>query len=587
MAKALLREFKIGGDVIDRVAVAPVAAAPVPSKFSSLNSVRTTVPAESPPAGAPPVAVAIQATDTSSAAAAPVAAASEELRFERDGLFQVFTIGALEYRVGGVRQLFVTSLKVNIRASTGGSSYYDSLDLYAAKSRSGFAQALARTFGTELARVEKDLVLILEYLERERDEALKTGNRKAVAPVSAADRELGLSLLRDSRLFERIVEDMSALGYVGEDLNKVLVYLAASSRKLDDPISVLILSQSAAGKSYLVDTVRRLMPEDEVVAVTSLSDQALNYIDDLTHKFLILGEAVHGEVVEHQIREMLSGKELSRLVTIKDPETGKMQSQVVRTPVIVSSVLSGTSHNINPENASRYFVVNADESREQTERIHEAQREKFSLEHLRAGAGAAETIIRTHQAAQRLLSKVAIVNEFAPHLGFPTNLMRSRRDHDRFLDLIASVCFVRQYQKKTETVGGREYIRCDLEDYAVAYRIMVDGVLASTMRELPAGAQLLYEELRKLARSEAKKQRVETEEVALTQRQIREYTGLGQTWVRTNLRQLVDYEYLSVARGGAERSKGFYRLRSDESIGGTDFSMIPSPEEMAARLGGK
>jgi hypothetical protein len=533
------------------------------------------------------VAVAIQATDTSSAAAAPVAAASEELRFERDGLFQVFTIGALEYRVGGVRQLFVTSLKVNIRASTGGSSYYDSLDLYAAKSRSGFAQALARTFGTELARVEKDLVLILEYLERERDEALKTGNRKAVAPVSAADRELGLSLLRDSRLFERIVEDMSALGYVGEDLNKQLVYLAASSRKLDDPISVLILSQSAAGKSYLVETVRRLMPEDEVVAVTSLSDQALNYIDDLTHKFLILGEAVHGEVVEHQIREMLSGKELSRLVTIKDPETGKMQSQVVRTPVIVSSVLSGTSHNINPENASRYFVVNADESREQTERIHEAQREKFSLEHLRSGAGAAETIIRTHQAAQRLLAKVAIVNEFAPHLGFPTNLMRSRRDHDRFLDLIASVCFVRQYQKKTETVGGREYIRCDLEDYAVAYRIMVDGVLASTMRELPAGAQLLYEELRKLARSEAKKQRVETEEVALTQRQIREYTGLGQTWVRTNLRQLVDYEYLSVARGGAERSKGFYRLRSDESIGGTDFSMIPSPEEMAARLGGK
>jgi hypothetical protein len=583
MAKALLREFKIGGDVIDRVvsppveALPPMVATPAAASVSSLNSVGTTVPAESPPAGAPPVAVAIQATDTSSAAAA----ASEELRFERDGLFQVFTIGALEYRVGGVRQLFVTSLKVNIRASTGGSSYYDSLDLYAAKSRSGFAQALARTFGTELARVEKDLVLILEYLERERDEALKTGNRKAVAPVSAADRELGLSLLRDPRLFERIVEDMSELGYVGEDLNKQLVYLAASSRKLDDPISVLILSQSAAGKSYLVETVRRLMPEDEVVAVTSLSDQALNYIDDLTHKFLILGEAVHGEVVEHQIREMLSGKELSRLVTIKDPETGKMQSQVVRTPVIVSSVLSGTSHNINPENASRYFVVNADESREQTERIHEAQREKFSLEHLRVGAGAAETIIRTHQAAQRLLSKVAIVNEFAPHLGFPTNLMRSRRDHDRFLDLIASVCFVRQYQKKTETAGGVEYIRCDLEDYAVAYRIMVEGVLASTVRELPAGAIGLYGELRTWVSKEAERQRLRPEEVSFTQRQVREYTGLGQTWIKQALRQLVDYEYLSIARGGGERTRAFYRLRSDEGIGEADLSMIPSPQAMA------
>jgi hypothetical protein len=486
--------------------------------------------------------------------------------------------------VGGGRQLFVTSLKVNIRATFDGSSYYDSLDLYAAKARTGFAQAVARSFGVELARAEKDLVLILEYLERERDEALRRGNAKEPVQVSQPDRELGLSLLRDPRLFERIIDDLSELGYVGEDLNKELLYLSASSRRLDDPISVLILSQSAAGKSYLVETVRRLMPPEEVVAVTSLSDQALNYIDDLSHKFLILGEAVHGEVVEHQIREMLSGKELSRLVTVKDPETGKMQSRVVRTPVIVSSVMSGTSHALNPENASRCFVVNADESRGQTERIHEAQRRKYSLEKLRMGAGSAERIIRTHQAAQRLLQKRQIVNDFAPFLGFPTSLMRSRRDHDRFLDLIACVCFLRQYQKREEHEGGLLYIRCDLVDYEIAYRIMVEGVLASTMRELPAGAQLLYEELRKLARTEAKRQRVGTEEVALTQRQIREHTGMGHTWIRTNLRQLVEYEYLSVARGGSERSKGFFRLKEDASLAAADLSMIPTPEAMAALI---
>jgi hypothetical protein len=585
MAKALLNEFRIGGDVIDRVAMPlPFGAALTSNSDGNRATEGGDVPAESLSAGDSPLGVAaVKAAVTEGDSKENNAAAKEELRFERDGLFQVFSIGELSYRVGGVRQLFVTSLKVNIRASCDGSSYYDSLDLYAAKARTGFSQALARTFGTELARVEKDLVLILEHLEHERDEALRMGNKKAAVEISSADRELGLSLLRDPQLFERIVDDMSSLGYVGEDLNKQLVYLAASSRKLDDPISVLILSQSAAGKSHLVETVRRLMPEEEVVAVTSLSDQALNYIDDLTHKFLILGEAVHGEVVEHQIREMLSGKELSRLVTIKDPETGKMQSRVVRTPVIVSSVMSGTNYNINPENASRYFVVNADESRDQTERIHEAQRQKYSLDHLAAARGSAETIVRTHQAAQRLLCKRQIVNEFAPLIGFPTSLMRSRRDHDRFLDLIACVAFVRQYQKKPEKAGNIEYIRCDLEDYRVAYRIMLEGVLASTMRELPAGAQLLYEELRKLARSEAKRQRVETTEVALTQRQIREYTGLTHTWVRMNLRQLVEYEYVSI-RGGSERTRGFYRLKEDVSLTATDLSMIPSPEAMEARF---
>jgi hypothetical protein len=584
MAKALLSEFRIGGDVIDRVAP---SAPPEPIPFLALSSNSAGgSPTESPPAGAlsegrpdvrPSDVTEGDSTENN-------AAAKDELRFERDGLFQIFRIGELTYRVGGVRQLFVTSLKVNIRASSDGSSYYDSLDLYAAKARGGFAQALARAFGTELARVEKDLVLILEYLERERDEALKMGNKKAAVEISAADRELGLSLLRDPQLFERIETDMSSLGYVGEDLNKELVYLAASSRKLDDPISVLILSQSAAGKSYLVETVRRLMPPEEVVAVTSLSDQALNYIDDLSHKFLILGEAVHGEVVEHQIREMLSGKELSRLVTIKDPETGKMQSRVVRTPVIVSSVMSGTSHNINPENASRYFVVNADESREQTLRIHEQQRQKYSLEHLAAARDSAERIVRTHQAAQRLLMKVSIVNDFAPLLGFPSALMRSRRDHDRFLDLIACVAFVRQYQKRPEKAGNLEYIRCDLEDYAVAYRIMLEGVMSSTVRELPAGAVALYGELRTWVSSEAKRQKLRAEEVSFTQRQVRELTGLGHGWIKIALRQLVEFDYLALARGGSERSRAYYRFREDAEIRAVDLSMIPTPEAMAARI---
>jgi len=610
MAKAFLAEYRIGGDVIDRVAP-PATPHSKPLVFPKNSPARETSP-ESPSAGAVAKAgeVATAAVNEPDAGAPELARSepgdergpvavdegalgevgegeSEEsipVSFERDGLFHVFTIGASRYRLGGVKPLFVTSLRVNVRATHDATSYYDSLDLYAAKARTGFAQAFSRATGAELARVEKDLVLILERLEAERDEALRSGSKKERVEMSAAETELGLSLLRDHRLFDRIIKDMSSLGYVGEDLNKVLLYLAASSRKLDDPISVLILSQSAAGKSYLVETVRKLMPTEDVVAVTSLSDQALNYIEDLSHKFLILGEAVHGEVVEHQIREMLSGKELSRLVTVKDPETGKMQSRVVRTPVIVSSVMSGTNHDLNPENASRYFVVNADESKEQTERIHERQRRKYSLERLEAGPGVAETIIRTHQAAQRLLRKVDIVNDFAPFVGFPSSLMRSRRDHDRFLDLIATVCYVRQYQKQEERAGSVDFIRTDLEDYRIAYKIMVEGVLSSTMRELSAGARMLYEELRMLARGEAKRQGVGTTEVALTQRQIREYTGLAQTWVRLNLRQLLDYEYLSVARGGGERSKGYYRLKEDTSLREADLSMIPSPEAMAERM---
>jgi energy-coupling factor transporter ATP-binding protein EcfA2 len=512
------------------------------------------------------------------------AAAEYPLAHRKDGLFDVFAIGELEYRLGGVKPLFVTSLRVNIRAGNGERSYYDGLDLYIARARAAFAGAVHQALGAEPARVERDLVRMLEYLEGERDAALIKPGRESAAKMSEAEREAGMEFLRSPRLFDLVVEDLSALGYVGEDLNKQLLYVCASSRKLDDPISVLILSQSASGKSYLVDLVKRLMPPEDVIAVTSLSDQALNYIKDLTHKFLILGEAVHSEAVEYQIREMLSGKELSRLVVEKDPETGRMESRLIKMPVIVSSVMGSTSSRINPENASRCFVINADESLEQTGRIHRAQRLRRNLAGRKDGKAAVQRVVTRHRAAQRLLRKANIVNDFAPLLDFPTSLMRLRRDHERFLDLIDAVCFLRQYQKRTERDGDFSYIRCDVEDYRTAYRIMVEGVLTSTLRELPSGALSLYEAVRRWVRKEAAKTNLPPRELRFTQRQVREATGLGHTWVQGNLRVLADYEYLDVAHGGGERSRAYYTLRADEAIMGADLSMIPAPEAVAELL---
>jgi hypothetical protein len=162
--------------------------------------------------------------------------------------------------------------------------------------------------------------------------------------------------------------------------------------------------------------------------------------------------------------------------------------------------------------------------------------------------------------------------------------MRSRRDHDRFLDLIACVCYLRQYQKREERAGSIEFIRCDLADYRVAFRIMTEGVMSSTVRELPTGAVGLYSELRSWVVHEARRQKLKPEELSFTQRQAREITSLGHTWIKQSLRQLVDYDYLSIARGGSERSRAYYRLREDAEIAGIDLSMIPTPEAMEERL---
>ena len=516
----------------------------------------------------------------------------KNFKTEKDHLGHIFTINGIAYRVTGAKEIFISNLRVNIKAedTDTGLKYYDNLDLYSARSRSTYSGNMGRTLDIEPNRIEKDLIIILEYLETERDRHLKSGTGKEQeTELTPEERELGLSFLTNPDMFTEIVDDMNVLGYVGEDLNKQLMYIAATSRKLDNPISVMVVSESASGKSLLIDTVAKLIPSDEVISVTSLSEQALNYMEDLNHKFLSLGEIVHSEVVEHQIREMLSKKELSRLVTTKETQSGKLVTKMVKIPAVVSLAMSGTRYDMNPENTSRCFMVNADESREQTRRIHEQQwTKKYSVKRKNEKKELIPEIITKHHAAQKLLMPITIENPFGKYLDFPNTLMRTRRDNDRFVDLIACVCFLRQYQKEKKYDANNEpYIAFDLIDYEIAYRIMTSGVLSSSLLEIPRGSIELYEELRKLSQKRSKQEGIEPHEVSFTQRDIREATGFGQTWLKVHLKQLVDYEYVVISRGGKARSKGYYRIRSDEEIESINLSMIPTPEDLKQKLQSK
>ena len=162
--------------------------------------------------------------------------------------------------------------------------------------------------------------------------------------------------------------------------------------------------------------------------------------------------------------------------------------------------------------------------------------------------------------------------------------MRFRRDFERFIDLIACVCFVRQCQKELKDDGRFKYIECDLVDYEIGYKIMVNNVLPATMLDIPKTAIELYEALRVMAKDLAKKNNLKVDEVTFTQREVREMTGFSQSFIKVNIRSLLEYEYILIKRGGEGRTRGFYRLKEDEAIKALDLSIIPRPEEIRLNL---
>ena len=55
--------------------------------------------------------------------------------------------------------------------------------------------------------------------------------------LSKEDKKLALSFLENEDIFAELLRDFDTLGVTGEEINKLVGYLAATSRKLADPLS--------------------------------------------------------------------------------------------------------------------------------------------------------------------------------------------------------------------------------------------------------------------------------------------------------------------------------------------------------------
>ena len=146
-----------------------------------------------------------------------------------------------------------------------------------------------------------------------------------------ADKAEALKLGRHPDLAGEILRDMEKLGLVGEATNKLIGYLVMTSRKMDDPLALLILSGSGAGKSLLQDTLLALCPDEDLIKLTSLTDRALFYKGEDSLQTQGAGRGGTGRGRGSRLRHPqshLAPKSWSSKRTIKNPLTGKLETQV-------------------------------------------------------------------------------------------------------------------------------------------------------------------------------------------------------------------------------------------------------------------
>src|SRR3989338_6878639 len=312
-------------------------------------------------------------------------------------------IKAREYRVRTPEENLLSHLRVNIKLSAGEKSHIDILDLYSQRQRSGYARRISKEFNLTAWDIEQDLDRMITEIESAA-KTLADSLTKKEAPMSDEEKEEALKSLRSPTLMEDIVLDLGKIGCVGEESSKLLGYLVTISRRLDQTLSMIIVSQSGAGKSNLADTLESIIPKDECVHLSRITPQALYYMekDSLKRKVLIIEEKEGSEQADYSLRVLQSKQVLRLAVPMKDP-MGKPKTVTfeVEGPVVLIETTTRSDH--NPENTSRCFVIYMDESESQTKRIHDYQRKLKTLEGAKFKKEA-EAIRRKHQNMQKLRS---------------------------------------------------------------------------------------------------------------------------------------------------------------------------------------
>ena len=149
------------------------------------------------------------------------------------------------------------------------------------------------------------------------------------------------------------------------------------------------------------------------------------------------------------------------------------------------------------------------------------------------------------------------------------------------------ICFLFQHQRKlqrkklsqTEIV---DYIECTPEDYRLAFELLSDGVLDSTLDDLPRTARKLLELTKHYLKERSAREGTPMERIVFERKDIREYSSWSFAQVRNNFRVLRDYEYIQLvkAKNGVANQ---YKLNGGYQDADALMSIL-TPDELERRL---
>ena len=423
------------------------------------------------------------------------------------------------------------------------------LDLYSITQVEKLARLIADRLEVGVTQVNKDLSDITAELESYRLQQIEQRTeqkQKQIKILTEEEKQTAQQFLESKNLLDITNELIGKSGVVGEEENRLIMYLIFLNRKREKPLHIISFGSSGAGKSHLQEKVAELIPEEDKIESTSLTSNALYYYGtyDLRNKLLLIEDMDGASEILYALRELMSKSRITKIFPRKDDKGVTRTTEItVNGPVTIAGCT--TQEKVYEDNANRSFLIYINETVEQDERIMEYQRKK--------SAGTINTdeernIKELLKNSQRLLQPIAVRNPFAEQLKIPNEVFKPRRSNSHYLQFIEAVTYYHQYQReqKADESTGEIFIETTIEDIRAANRLMKQ-ILLRKADELNNACRNHLEQLKNYLKQNNRS--------AFSTKEVRQALRINSSNQKRYMVQLYTNGYIKKSNGS--KAKGF------------------------------
>ncbi|MGL4283610.1 MAG: hypothetical protein ACRCSI_08350, partial [Eubacterium aggregans] len=190
--------------------------------------------------------------------------------------------------LGGIRLEGLDRLRVTIKVKVinrkfqhylnnpdiAGLAIRQNLDLYSITQVEKLARLIAERLEVGVTAVMGDLDAITTQLELYRlmlIEEKQEQKQKQVKILNEAEIEEAANFLKSPCLLQATNDLIGKSGVVGEEENRLIMYIIFINRKREKPLHIISFGSSGAGKSHLQEKLSELIPEEDKIESTSLT----------------------------------------------------------------------------------------------------------------------------------------------------------------------------------------------------------------------------------------------------------------------------------------------------------------------------